>query len=68
MLFALTLGAEGVQRVEALPLTIAEGCVSPAEPDARAWIALSFARYCVDLGTRVRDEGDWLIAERKVPS
>lgn len=68
LLFALTLGAEGVQRVEALPLAIAEGRVVPAGADGRAWIARSFARYCEEVGTRVHDEGVWLVAENSVTS
>lgn len=64
LLFALEVGASGVQRVEAFPIEIEGGFARPARKSAARWIEGAFRHACDAFGTAVETPGDRLVVTR----
>lgn len=60
LIFAVQLDKTGVVSVRAYPIQLEYGYTQPAAAEHRAWIRTRFAQMCTCLGSRVRDEQDWL--------
>lgn len=63
LLFSLDLDDRGVSRIEVHPIEIREAAPRPPRPAPAAWIQATFTRYCADLGTPVRVEGEALVTQ-----
>ena len=60
LLWTVTLDADGIQAIDALPLHLAFGATGPATGEDRAWIVERLRSACSLYGTAVEDDGDML--------
>jgi poly-gamma-glutamate capsule biosynthesis protein CapA/YwtB (metallophosphatase superfamily) len=63
LLWFVTVRADGVERVEALPLRLRLARTEVASGEDRAWIAARLREACEQLGTAVHDDGDRLVVQ-----
>lgn len=61
LLFAVEIGASGVERVEAFPIEIDGGFAVPARREAARWIEGVFRHFCEEVGSGVANAGDRLL-------
>jgi poly-gamma-glutamate synthesis protein (capsule biosynthesis protein) len=61
LLFLVTIGGAGVERVEAVPLRLRYAWTELADGDDAAWIRARFADACAALGASVRAEDGRLV-------
>lgn len=61
LLFEVTLTAEGIQNIRALPIELDFARTRPAKDPARAWIVRRFQEVCENVGSRIDDQRSWLI-------
>ncbi|NNG17276.1 MAG: CapA family protein [Gemmatimonadales bacterium] len=60
LLFELSLEGAGVTRVRAFPIELAYGMTQPAARAVRGWIESRFADVCLQVGSRVIMDDEWL--------
>lgn len=63
LLFLVTLGPAGLERLEGVPLRLDYCHTRPAPDDDAAWIRDRFRRACAAFGTEVREQGGRLVAD-----
>jgi poly-gamma-glutamate capsule biosynthesis protein CapA/YwtB (metallophosphatase superfamily) len=61
LLFLVSPGTSGIERVEAVPLRLRYAWTELADGDDAAWIRARFTDACARLGTTVREEGGRLV-------